>query len=79
MATSGTKLELTFNTNNGSKTKFNYAYINPEVETAEVQALVTGMIANGSIFEEPPISISQADLVTTSITRILVTRIIKSP
>ena len=62
---SGTRLDLTFRNSSGDKVMYKYNYINPEVATADVQALMEGMITNGSIFENAPTVIEDATLVVT--------------
>lgn len=61
------KLVLVFKDNNGSDVIFSYNNAkDPEtIQTSDVSALVEGIITNGSIFENPPVSINKAYLVTT--------------
>lgn len=64
MATS-TRLKLTFETGAGSKTwSFNYA--KGAATTANVKALGAAMIANGSIYENPPLVFKAAKVVVTT-------------
>lgn len=59
------KLVLTFSTAEGKK-NWTYNYANPQASTVNVKALMSGMIANGSIFAYPPLMSSAAKMVTTS-------------
>ena len=70
---SGARLALTFRDSGGDKITFGYNYADPEVETAAVQALMNGMITNGSIFEDVPTAIDSAKVVVTTETVLNVT------
>ena len=59
------KLVLTFAGTNGDVT-FSYAYVKDSVTTSNVKSLVNGLITNGSIFANPPVSAKSAKIVTTS-------------
>ncbi len=48
----------------GGSVKFSYKYADPETPIATVKALINGLIANGSIFENPPVTTTSAKLVT---------------
>ena len=61
---SGTRLDLTFVNDNGNSVTYKYNYINSEVDSLSVKALMQGMITNGSIFENVPSVIKEATLVT---------------
>lgn len=62
---STTKLQLVFETSSGSKTwSFNYAKTSATL--ANVKALGAAMIANGSIYEAPPLVFKSAKQVTTT-------------
>lgn len=62
---SGTKLQLQFETATGSKTwTFNYAKTSAGIQN--VKALGAAMIANGSIYEAPPLVLKTAKEVTTT-------------
>lgn len=63
---SGSKVDLRFASSLGKELKFVYSNINPEVQVANVQALMNGMIANGSIFETAPAIIKGATLIETT-------------
>lgn len=70
MATAGSQLILQFRDANSSNIKFTYKYANPDVTSSEVKALVTAMIANGSVFEKVPAVAVSATLQTTTETAI---------
>lgn len=59
------KLVLEFE-GTGKSVQFSYNYADPEVTEASVKALVNGLIANGSIFENPPLTATNAKIVTTT-------------
>ena len=59
------KLVLEFEGTSG-EVKFNYNYANPSASTANIKALVNGIITNGSIFENPPTKAVSAKIVTTT-------------
>lgn len=61
----GTRLEITFDTMGGSKTA-SFAYAKPGATETAVKALAQAIIANGSIFQNPPIRATAAKTVTTS-------------
>ncbi len=48
----------------GGNVTFSYRYADPETPVATVKALVNGLITNGSIFENPPVKVNSAKLVT---------------
>ncbi|MBQ7215559.1 MAG: DUF2922 family protein [Synergistaceae bacterium] len=64
---SAAKLLLTFAGTNGD-VNFLYSYANPEAASAKVKALMNGLIANGSIFENPPVTAKSAKIITTTTT-----------
>ena len=66
---STSKLVLDFDGTTGD-TAFSYGYVNPELPSTLVQNLVDGLIANGSIFANPPLAIKSAKIVTTTETDI---------
>lgn len=51
----GTFLKLKFGTMSGEKT-FTYKYGDEEATSANINALMDGIIANGSIFKNPPLT-----------------------
>ncbi len=61
------KLVLEF-AGTGSDVKFSYNYADNNITTANVKALMNGLIANGSIFENPPVSAKSAKIITTNTT-----------
>lgn len=50
----------------GATVKYSYNYANPSTTSAQIKALMTGMIANGSIFQNPPLTAKAAKIVTTT-------------
>ena len=46
--------------------RFSYGYADPETTVASVKALVNGLIANNTLFENPPITVKNAKIVTTT-------------
>ena len=65
MAT-GRKLELTFVNSEGKNMTLSYGYISSELEDADVKSLMTGIISNGSIFANTPVTAKSAKVVTTT-------------
>ena len=63
---SGTKLVLEFGTSNGGITTFSFNYAKPSTTTANVKALMNGIISNGDIFANVPATMKSAKLVTTN-------------
>ena len=59
------KLVLDFAGTNGD-VSFSYNYADDEASTASIKALVNGLIANGSIFENPPVTAKNAKVITTT-------------
>ena len=62
---SGTTLQLVFEGSSGDAI-FVFPYADREVTTATVKTLMNGMIANKVIFENQPIAIKGAKLVTST-------------
>ena len=62
----GTNLVLVFKDSDSNNVTMNYKYADPEVSTASVQELVTGIITNGSIFDKVPLTAKSAKVVTTT-------------
>ena len=60
------KLVITFAGSNGSNVKFSYGYADQEVEASNVSTLVQTIITNGSIFNNPPVSVKTAKMVVTT-------------
>ena len=69
----GCKLVMTFVDANGANRDFTFNYAKSNASTANVKALANGIITNGSIFENVPVSVKTAKLVVTSETNIPVT------
>ena len=63
---SGTKLVLGFETSSGKSITLSYNYAKPSATTANVKALMNGIIANGEIFANVPATMKSAKEVTTS-------------
>ncbi len=59
------KLVLEFEGTTGAA-RFSFNYADPETTTANVKALMAGLIANGSLFENPPTVAKAAKIVTTT-------------
>lgn len=66
---SSTKLQLKFQTAYGEKT-WNFNYADEDATNADIKNLVQVMIANGSIYATPPLSISTAKIIKTTETDI---------
>ena len=66
MARAGTSLVMKFGTTRGDKTwTFNYA--KSTMQENNIRAVAQAMIENGSIFQNQPLSLESAQLVTTTI------------
>lgn len=59
------KLVIDFAGTNGD-VSFSYNYFNPSATITQVQALAAALTTNGSIFENPPVTVKSAKLVTTT-------------
>ena len=64
-----TKLRIVFNTASGTVTH-NYSYVNPGASAANVQALANGIVTNGVIYSQQPLSVKSATIITTTETSI---------
>ena len=62
----GTKLQLTFETNEGKTTTMTFAYAKPSAEASSVRALMNTIVTNGEIFENVPVTPKSAKTITTS-------------
>ncbi|MBQ3653675.1 MAG: DUF2922 family protein [Synergistaceae bacterium] len=62
----GTKLVLTFVGSSGNTISSTFNYADPEATAANVKALMNGMIANGSIYANVPVTAKSAKTVTTT-------------
>lgn len=63
---SGVQLVLGFETRTGSNMVLTFDHANPSATTAQVKALMNGIIANGSIFANVPTKIKSAKQITMS-------------
>lgn len=68
MATEGSKLYTTFLTGEGTKTSMMWNYASEEAQRTDVKAFCDGIVNNGSIFKDVPVSKMEAYIVSTSIT-----------
>ena len=59
------KLVLSFNGTDGNVT-FSYGYAKSSPSASSVKTLATRLIANGSIFNNPPVSVRSAKVVITT-------------
>lgn len=66
----GTTLRCIFTDTTGSDVTFNFKYADPEATRTDINALMTGMITNNSIYENPPAIKKSATLITTEETTI---------
>lgn len=57
------KLSLTFATQTGSSSTLSFKYANPNVASAKVKALINGIISNGSLWANVPVSAKSAKIV----------------
>lgn len=62
----GTKLVLTFETNEGKSMTMSINYAKPSAEASAVRALMQAIITNNDIFENVPVTMKSAKTVTTS-------------
>lgn len=62
----GTKLVLGFENGSGHAVSISYSYAKPSATLANVKSLMNGIIANGSIFENVPVTAKSAKTVTTT-------------
>lgn len=62
----GTTLILEFGDANDNSIFFSYSYANSETLASDVKTLMNTIIANGSIFQNVPVSIKSAKAVVTS-------------
>ncbi len=63
---SGTKLVLGFQNAAGTSMTLSYNHVKASATTANVKALMNGIIANGVIFANVPVVAKSAKLVTTT-------------
>lgn len=62
----GSKLICTFLDAEGKDIVLTYDYADATADRADIRALVAGMIANGAIFENVPVTAKSAKIVTTT-------------
>ena len=67
MATA-TKIVLNFAKANGNDMSLSYSYARQDVSNSNIKSLMQGIVANGSIFENVPVAIRSAKIVTTDTT-----------
>lgn len=59
---SGNKLQLKFQTMHGVKT-WTFSHMDENATTQQVKDLINSMIANGSIYQYPPLTVESAKLI----------------
>ena len=64
MATSA-RLSLNFTKSSGELMNITYSNVKQNVSSANVKALMQGIIANGDIFSNRPVAIISAEIITT--------------
>ena len=62
---SGIRLVLNFETSNGKNVIFSFNHAKPSATAAQVKALMEGIITNGSIFTNAPVTAKSATKVVT--------------
>ena len=67
MATAGTVLNMVFKDAGDMKMTVSLNYADDEADSSDVNALMTAIVSNGSIFSDTPVSKVSAQLVTTSV------------
>lgn len=65
-----TKLVMTFTGTNNNDVTLSYNYAKSDASTANIKSLIQGIITNGSIFSNPPVSAKEAKLITTTETEV---------
>jgi len=63
-----TKLVLNFAKANGNDMSLTYNYARQDASNANIKLLMEGIVANGAIFQNIPIAIRSAKIVTTETT-----------
>ena len=63
---STTKLVFSYVDLGGDTRSLSYNYANPSATTTQVKNLASGLVANGSVFENPPVLMKSAKFVTTT-------------
>lgn len=64
------RLQMVFADTTGESTTLSYGNIKDELDTNAVKALMSGLIANGSIFENPPAISKSAKIIETNTTEL---------
>lgn len=64
--TATTKVVIQCATAEGTSVNYSYNYINPSAQDADIVALASGIVANGSIFEKVPVLLKTIKMVTTT-------------
>ena len=62
----GVKLVTTFKNASGNTVSFTHNYVASDAEMSDIRAFVAGIITNGAIFENVPVTAVGAKLVTTT-------------
>lgn len=62
----GTKLNIVFNTSEGTTSTYNFGYADEDMTVGQVKAVCNAMIANTDIYEETLVSAKSAKTVITS-------------
>lgn len=63
-----TELKLYFLKSNGNEMSMTVKYARQDASNANIKALMQGIIANGAIFENTPVALKAAKIVTTETT-----------
>ena len=61
---------MTFAGSNGAEHSMTYNYADAEAPVSDIKALVNGIVANGSIFTNVPVTAKGAKIVTTTETEV---------
>lgn len=67
---SSTVLKMTFAKANGNNVSFTMKYARQDSSNANIKSLMEGMVANGEIFENTPVALKSAQIVTTETTEV---------
>lgn len=62
----GSRLVLKYKGALGNAVNFSFANVDEDVADENVKALSTGLITNGAIYADPPVTQVSAEVVTTS-------------
>ena len=66
----GTKLVITFIDSNAHERNFSFAYASPTATSNAIKTAAQAIITNGSIFQNVPVAVKDAKLVTITETNI---------